>query len=491
MQKNKSSFYRLFRHTLIVILCFLVTMSILIVNLSAAIYKKSRLNDIKSMGEMFVNCVSDAYERSSEDYIEYAEEFRLNIMCEYDVRIYMYNQNGTSLLGEQWSDEDVQPLSVTMHDALDSDDYLDIENTSYLSKSEPYFVYGSKFYLQHDDGKYMPAYILIYGGTDGLNRFTMNITLACIATALAVFFLCYLIIKRRFRKHIEFEDNFLKISEKYSKGDFSEKLDTDLSENLKQITEHVNILAANVSKSEEKSSTFIANVSHELRTPITTIGGFVDGILDGTIKKSRQQEYLILVSQEIQRLRILITSMLNMSRFESGTMSPNFRETNITDLVIKVVLMFEKRIEEKELEVEELDSSRLTAVVDADLMQQVIYNLVENAVKFVNKGGTLSFSFDKQDDICIIGIRNTGEGLKDSEIPQVFDRFYKTDSSRGKDTSGLGLGLAISRKIVHLHNGHIVVKSVYGEYTEFQIRIPVDPRTVNKDKKEKNNGRNG
>ena len=153
--------------------------------------------------------------------------------------------------------------------------------------------------------------------------------------------------------------------------------------------------------------------------------------------------------------------------------------------------MFEKRIEEKELEVEELDSSRLTAVVDADLMQQVIYNLVENAVKFVNKGGTLSFSFDRQDDICIIGIRNTGEGLKDSEIPQVFDRFYKTDSSRGKDTSGLGLGLAISRKIVHLHNGHIVVKSVYGEYTEFQIRIPVDPRTVNKDKKEKNNGRNG
>ena len=112
-------------------------------------------------------------------------------------------------------------------------------------------------------------------------------------------------------------------------------------------------------------------------------------------------------------------------------------------------------------------------------------------MKFVNKGGTLSFSFDKQDDICIIGIRNTGEGLKDSEIPQVFDRFYKTDSSRGKDTSGLGLGLAISRKIVHLHNGHIVVKSVYGEYTEFQIRIPVDPRTVNKDKKEKNNGRNG
>ncbi len=277
----------------------------------------------------------------------------------------------------------------------------------------------------------------------------------------------------------------LRIIEKYTKGDFSEKLTTDLSPSLQHISERVNTLASNIEKSEEVSNTFIANVSHELRTPITTIGGFVDGILDGTIKKSKQQEYLILVSHEIQRLKILISSMLNMSRFESGTMSPNFKETNLTDLVIKVVLMFEKKIEDKKLQVEELDSNRLSAVVDPDLMQQVIYNLVENAVKFVNKGGTLSFSFDKNDNICTIGIRNTGEGLKNSEIQQVFDRFYKTDSSRGKDATGLGLGLSISRKIVHLHNGHIIVKSVYGEYTEFQIQIPQDPRTVNKDKKEK------
>jgi signal transduction histidine kinase len=156
-------------------------------------------------------------------------------------------------------------------------------------------------------------------------------------------------------------------------------------------------------------------------------------------------------------------------------MAPNFRETNLTDLVIQVVLMFEKRIEDKHLNVEELDSGRLDAIVDADLMQQVIYNLVENAVKFVNEGGTLSFRFEQHDDICIVGVRNTGEGLRDTEIQQVFDRFYKTDSSRGKDTTGLGLGLSISRKIVHLHHGHIVVKSVYGEYTEFQIQIPEDP----------------
>jgi signal transduction histidine kinase len=205
---------------------------------------------------------------------------------------------------------------------------------------------------------------------------------------------------------------------------------------------------------------------------MTTIGGFVDGILDGTVPKARQNEYLVLISKEIKRLRILISSMLNMTRFESGTMRPNFTETNLTDLVIQTVLMFEKRIEEKNLDVVGLDSGRISAVVDADLMQQVIYNLVENAVKFVNVNGTLSFRFEHDDGWYVIGIKNTGEGLKNNEIQQVFDRFYKTDSSRGKDTTGLGLGLSISRKIVHLHDGHIVVKSVYGEYTEFLIQIP-------------------
>ena len=270
----------------------------------------------------------------------------------------------------------------------------------------------------------------------------------------------------------------MRITEKYSKGDFSESIPTNMGGRLKELADRINSLASDIESSEDTSKTFIANVSHELRTPMTTIGGFVEAILDGTIKKSQQQEYLIIVSNEIKRLRIVISSMLNMTRFESGTLTPNFRETNVTDLVIQTVLMFEKRIEDKNLSVEDLDSGRLIAVVDADLMQQVIYNLVENAVKFVNQGGTLSFSFEEADGICMIGIRNTGEGLKNTEIQQVFDRFYKTDSSRGKDITGLGLGLSISRKIVHLHNGHIVVKSVYGEYTEFQIQIPKDPRNV-------------
>jgi len=476
LNTKNSSYYKLFRLALIIVVLVLVFIGALMISLCSAIYKKSKLREVQSVGELYINCITDEYRHTGDGYIVQAERLQEMFMGNYDVRLYIYNENGTCVLtGDSVAVAETAPLSVPMRESLDDDDYLDLSSDA-ISQNKPFLIYGSKVYLKQSTMKYVPIYVLAYGSTDDLNLFTLKVIVLYVVFGVIGLALCYLLLKKSVKKHIDFEQHFLQISEKYSKGDFSEKLPTDLPGNLKDISECVNALAANVEKSDDTSKTFIANVSHELRTPITTIGGFVDGILDGTIPKNRQQEYLILVSKEIKRLRMLITSMLNMTKFESGTMRPNFRETNLTDLVIQVVLMFEKRIEDKHLQVEELDSHRLTAVVDADLMQQVIYNLVENAVKFVNDGGTLSFRFDKKDDICIIGIRNTGEGLKDSEIRQVFDRFYKTDSSRGKDTTGLGIGLSISRKIVHLHHGHIVVKSVEGEYTEFQIQIPVDPR---------------
>lgn len=474
MNYKESSYYKIFRLIIIIVFCTLVVLGAVIISVSSAIYQKSQLNSLKSSGELFISCISDAYRETPDTYIDTAERLGSKLAQERQIRLFMYDENGSCLVCADGEPERTLALSSQLREQLGDADYLDL-NTSTVSQSVPALTFGSKFFVR--SGKqYVPHYIMAYQTTDDVEAFTLMIFVIYIAFALAAMAVCYAFFRYKTRKYIEYESQLLKITGQYAKGDFSEKLSsTELSPNLQLISDHVNAVAARIEKSEETSSTFIANVSHELRTPMTTIGGFVDGILDGTIKKSRQQEYLILVSQEIQRLRILITSMLNMSRFEAGTMRPNFRETNLTDLVIKVVLMFEKNIEAKELQIEELDSSRLTAVVDADLMQQVVYNLVENAVKFVNKGGTLSFRFDKKDDICIVGIRNTGEGLKDSEIQQVFDRFYKTDSSRGKDKTGLGLGLSISRKIVHLHNGHIVVKSVYGEYTEFQIQIPADP----------------
>lgn len=202
---------------------------------------------------------------------------------------------------------------------------------------------------------------------------------------------------------------------------------------------------------------------------MTTIGGFVDGILDGTIPESQHKQYLRTVSEEINRLARLVRSMLNISKYEAGELELQTEVFDLTSLTIRTVSLFEKRIEAKHIDIRGLDAGRFFVNADEDLAQQVIYNLTENAVKFVDEGGYISYDFRKDDKFVYAVIRNSGEGLKKNEINKVFDRFYKTDESRGKDKTGVGLGLSIVRSIIKLHDGSILVRSKPGEYTEFEF----------------------
>lgn len=446
----------------------IVVFGVIIINISSSFYKHTELDKLRTTSNLFISCLKEEYNKTGSLDSEASRNLHRIFSDENNIKIYIYDENGKCLLSHY--QENDTSLQESVKSNIDNSEYLEVKPEE-LSSQEPYLIYGNKFILKNNESTFK-IYAVFYGSTHNISIFTLKIFLVYSVTAIISILLSYIIMKKKGRQYTTHTDDLIRVLKKYSQGDFSEKIRTDNTVFPEETVKYINTLASNVETSEETSKTFIANVSHELRTPITTIGGFVDGILDGTIPKSQRNEYLVIVSNEIQRLKILISSMLNMSRFESGTLKPNFQETNLTDLVIKTVFMFEKKIEAKNLEIEELDSERLIAEVDPDLMQQVIYNLIENAVKFVNTGGKLSFRFEKENGMCIVGIRNTGEGLKDSEIPKVFDRFYKTDSSRGKDITGLGLGLSISRRILHINNGNIVVKSVYGEYTEFQIQVP-------------------
>lgn len=489
MIPNKSTYFRIFRFSYIVIVTLLALIGIIFVSVCTSMYKAQRLNELQDTGDLFINCIREEYKTDGKIDSKDIYTIHAALIKEKNVEAFIYDADGKCLVSPE--DYELQltgkfnlsrevkkpePLSEDFRKKLEDGKMLELDKHSY-SNNEPRLTYGRRILFKTDEsGIPVRMYAVFYGLTGDISSYVLKIS--CIYAVIAIFaaIISYLLIRRKFRKLENYEKEFLKVASMYAKGDFSEKISTEVDGNVKEIAEYVNALAADVEAGEETSKTFIANVSHELRTPITTIGGFVDGILDGTIPKNKQSEYLILVSKEMKRLKILISSMLNMTKFENGSMRPNFREANITDLVVQTVLMFEKKIEVKSLNIVGLDGNRLIVNIDTDLMQQVIYNLVENAVKFVDVGGTLSFRFDKNEEWYEIGIKNTGEGLRDSEIPQVFDRFYKTDSSRGKDTTGLGLGLSISRKIVHLHRGHIVVKSVYGEYTEFIIQLPIESK---------------
>lgn len=265
-------------------------------------------------------------------------------------------------------------------------------------------------------------------------------------------------------------------AKRFGEGDFSEKVCISDQNEMGFLANTLNDMASSLEAIEENRKSFISNVSHELRTPMTTIGGFVDGILDGTIPESRHREYLRTVSEEINRLARLVRSMLNISKYEAGEMQLQTEDFDITELTVKTVLLFEKRIEGKNIDIQGLDADRLYVNADMDLVQQVIFNLTENAVKFVNEGGYISYSFRCEDGSAAVVIRNSGEGLRKNEINKVFDRFYKTDESRGKDKTGVGLGLSIVRSIIKLHNGSVLVRSKAGEYTEFEFTLPLGER---------------
>ena len=263
-------------------------------------------------------------------------------------------------------------------------------------------------------------------------------------------------------------------AENYAKGDFSARLEQTGDPEMDRLIITMNRMADFIDKNERSRRRFVSDVSHEMKTPMTTIGGFVDGILDGTIPPEQEKQYLRTVSAEVQRLSRLVHSMLSISRFEEGTYSPDFERLDITNLLITTLLLFEQKVERKELHVEGLDvCPRTFAEVDRDLIQQVFYNLTENAIKFVNRGGTLFLAVDSDETQAHVHIRNSGEGLTEDEISHVFERFYKTDESRGKDTTGVGLGLSIVSRIMVLHKGSVTVKSVKGEYTEFIVSMPL------------------
>lgn len=469
MDNKKSSYFKFFYYAFIIVIFCVIFIGTLTVAFCSNLYKNEEFRKLEAVSNLFIGGIKEEFELTNTMYSDNIIRLHEGFVNNYEISLYIYDADGNCLLSP--NNENREQLDPRLKEKLDEGTFLDYDANE-ISNKEPSIVYGDRFYVKYGENKPLRLYLTAYSSTSEINAFTAKLIIFFIAVGAVCIVFSSIVLKRQAKKHADAAKEFLRVSKQYSKGDFSERINVTTPGNLQEISKYVNSMADYMEKSDETSKTFIANVSHELRTPMTTIGGFVDGILDGTIPKTRQQEYLVLVSKEIKRLRILISSMLNMTRFESGTLKPNFKETNLTELVIQTVLMFEKKIEDKQLEIEGLDSDRLTAVIDADLIQQVIYNLVENAVKFVNMNGTISFRFEKNGGMCTIGIKNTGEGLKNNEIQQVFDRFYKTDSSRGKDTTGLGLGLSISRKIVHLHNGHIIVKSVYGEYTEFSIQIP-------------------
>ncbi len=258
-----------------------------------------------------------------------------------------------------------------------------------------------------------------------------------------------------------------------AQGDFSKRVPVVSDDEIGELSLAFNNMTDSLSKMEGMRRSFIGNVSHELRTPMTTIAGFIDGIIDGTIPKDKQDEYLKIVSEEVKRLSRIVETMLNISRLESGTLTLNKTNFDVSASLINVVLSRENIIEKYNLQINGLDTLQKTEIcADFDLIYQVLYNLVDNAVKFTNEGGTIEFATNNNANSVEIVIKNSGEGIEKEQIDLIFDRFYKIDKSRSNNKNSSGLGLFIVKTIISLHGGKITVQSTPGEFTTFKILLP-------------------
>ncbi len=259
-----------------------------------------------------------------------------------------------------------------------------------------------------------------------------------------------------------------------AKGDFSKRIPVTSDDEIGELAVSFNQMTNSLVQLEKMRRSFVANISHELKTPMTTIGGFIDGIIDGTIEPQKQQDYLQIVSDEVKRLSRLVESMLNVAKLESGEFVLKSEEFDFRKLLLDIVISQEQRIDQKKLDIEGLDA--LPTVIlkaDRDLIYQAAYNLVDNAIKFVNVGGTVSFALSAESNRMIFSVTNTGKGIPVDSLPYVFERFYKVDKSRSANKNSTGLGLYLVKTIVKSHGGTVSAFSIENKETTFTVSLPL------------------
>ncbi|MBQ8275621.1 MAG: HAMP domain-containing histidine kinase [Clostridia bacterium] len=273
----------------------------------------------------------------------------------------------------------------------------------------------------------------------------------------------------------------------FAAGKFDVRVPVSGRDEVAELAIAFNHMADSLSGLEGMRNSFMANVSHDLRTPMTTISGFIDSMLAGAIPPEKHEYYLGVISAEVKRLARLVASLLDISRMQAGDRKFNMTPFDICEMARQIIISFEQKLEAKRLDVEFLcDEDKMFVLADHDAIYQILYNICDNAVKFSREGGKyrVSLSLNEKKKKVHVTVFNEGQGIAPEDLPNVFERFYKSDKSRGLDKTGVGLGLFIAKTIIASHHEEIWVESEYGENCAFHFTLeptyaPLkEPRTV-------------
>ncbi|MCD7845033.1 MAG: HAMP domain-containing histidine kinase [Oscillospiraceae bacterium] len=341
------------------------------------------------------------------------------------------------------------------------------EEGTYVGLTDLNGVYDGLCYVVAESietpGGELMGYVIVSYPSSGFFRawsgFFMMFILVAVAVLIVAVLLEYANARRLAQPLLEMSE----AAHSFARGDYSVRITPYQREDeIGTLTEAFNAMAESLERNESRRQEFVANASHELRTPMTSIAGFADGLLDGTIPQSEEKKYLQTISSETKRLSRLVRSMLDMSRLQDGG-QVQMQKFDLTEMVVQTLLNFEERVDGKGMNVElNVPEGTLPVMGDLDSLTRVVYNLIDNAIKFADKGTELVISIWKEEGRAYTRIQDTGATIPRTELPLIFDRFHKADRSRGLDREGVGLGLYMVRQILAAHDQDIFVTSEDG-----------------------------
>ena len=315
--------------------------------------------------------------------------------------------------------------------------------------------------------------VLVSSDTGNLTEMWRVLAQIFFFTAVVVFILAFIASSITSARQAKPLHEMAQAVHKFGHGEFDTRLTgyEGRRDEIGELAAAFNSMADSLSRSEARRSEFVANVSHELKTPMTTIAGFADGILDGTIPPDRERECLQVISTETRRLSRLVRRMLDLSRLEAADRSAAQGQFNVTEVMLRVLVSLEPKVNSRQLDVDaDLPDNPVMVWGDPDGITQVCYNLLDNAVKFASPGSVIGIKVAASAGKARVSVRNQGETIPKEELSMLFDRFHKTDRSRSMDRDGVGLGLYIVKSILDAHKEDITVTSEDG-VTEFTFTL--------------------
>lgn len=384
----------------------------------------------------------------------------------------------------------INPSGLVILDSyapLDIDNPITVEGFDTTANTGTYYSVGNFFdFFEEDvlsvsapitDGFKVKGYVVIHKPLTEILAFS-NKLLNISYLLMVILFLLSLIVLLFFTTMVYYPlRKITRATEQYASGNLHYQFQVDSTDEMGYLAASLSYMASELAKGEDNQKKLVANVSHDFRSPLTSIKGYSEAMLDGTIPPELSPKYLGVIKDESDRLIKLTNNLLTLNNLNTEGMILDITDFDINEVIRKTCATFEGTCRNKRIELKLVFTGDVFFVKgDVGKIQQVLYNLLDNAIKFSHKDSYIKIQTKEKHNKVFVSVKDHGIGIPKESINQVFDRFYKTDLSRGKDKKGTGLGLSITREIIRAHGENINVISTEGEGTEFIFSLPISKK---------------